>query len=79
LHALAVVRHRYNLFVRRMRLINGGHVAKRVTFFVETDAPNLGRTINGTHISPGVIVQDAFATVDAAAALSIAPPAGGRT
>ena len=51
-----------NLFIRRVRVLFGGQVAKNVTFFVETDAPNLGRTLpGGKNISPSVIVQDAFA------------------
>jgi len=50
-----------NLFVRRIRLLFGGQVAKNVTFFVETDAPNLGKTLpGGKNISPGIIVQDAY-------------------
>src|SRR5689334_11433589 len=36
-----------NLFIRRIRLLFGGQVAKNVTFFVETDAPNLGKTLTG--------------------------------
>jgi hypothetical protein len=51
-----------NLFIRRIRLLFGGQVAKNVTFFVETDAPNLGKTLaNGKNISPSLIVQDAYA------------------
>ena len=51
-----------NLFVRRLRLLFGGQVAKNVTFFVETDAPNLGKTLpGGKNIQPSVIVQDAYA------------------
>jgi hypothetical protein len=54
--------HDSNLFVRRLRLLFGGQVAKNVTFFVETDAPNLGKTIAGSkNITPSVIVQDAYA------------------
>jgi hypothetical protein len=50
-----------NLFIRRVRLLFGGQVAKNVTFFIETDAPNLGRTLpGGKNISPGVVVQDAY-------------------
>jgi hypothetical protein len=50
-----------NLFIRRIRLLFGGQVAKNVTFFVETDAPNLGKTVGGVkNISPGMIVQDAY-------------------
>jgi hypothetical protein len=50
-----------NLFIRRIRLLFAGQVAKNVTFFVETDAPNLGKTLaSGKNISPGMIVQDAY-------------------
>lgn len=50
-----------NLFVRRLRLLFGGQVAKNVTFFVETDVPNLGRTLaGGKNISPGIVLQDAY-------------------
>jgi hypothetical protein len=50
-----------NLFIRRVRLLFGGQVAKNVSFFVETDAPNLGRTLpGGKNISPSLIVQDAY-------------------
>ena len=53
-----------NLFVRRLRLMFGGQVAKNVTFFVETDAPNLGKTLpGGKNIQPSVILQDAFASL----------------
>jgi hypothetical protein len=55
-----------NLFIRRIRLMFGGQVAKNVSFFVETDAPNLGRTLpGGKNISPPVVVQDAFGTFKA--------------
>jgi hypothetical protein len=50
-----------NLFVRRFRLLFAGQVAKNVTFFVETDAPNLGKALpGGTNISPGIVLQDAY-------------------
>ena len=49
-----------NLFIRRLRLIFGGQVAKNVSFFVETDAPNLGKTLaGGKNIQPSLILQDA--------------------
>jgi len=52
-----------NLFVRRIRLLFGGQVAKNVTFFAETDAPNLGKRLpGGKNISPGLVLQDAFGT-----------------
>jgi hypothetical protein len=50
-----------NLFIRRVRVLFGGQVAKNVTFFIETDAPNLGKTVSGNkEISPELIVQDAY-------------------
>jgi hypothetical protein len=61
-----------NLFVRRLRVLLGGDVAKNVAFFIETDAPNLGRTLpGGKNITPSVIVQDAFASVRAAQAFTL--------
>jgi hypothetical protein len=53
-----------NLFIRRIRLLFGGQVAKKVSFFVETDAPNLGKTVGGAkNIAPQLIVQDAYGEV----------------
>lgn len=53
-----------NLFIRRARLLFGGQVAKNVTFFIETDAVNLGRTLpSGKNISPQLVVQDAYGEV----------------
>ena len=49
-----------NLFLRRVRLIVGGNVAKNVSFFIDTDSPNIGKTVNGTKTGASVIVQDAF-------------------
>ena len=50
-----------NLFIRRLRLLFGGQVAKNVSFFVETDAPNLGKTLaGGKNIQPSLILQDAY-------------------
>ena len=51
-----------NLFVRRLRLLFAGQVTKNVSFFVETDAPNLGKTLpGGKNIQPSLILQDAYA------------------
>ena len=59
-----------NLFVRRLRLMFAGQVAKNVTFFVQTDAPNLGKELPaGKNIQPSVILQDAYASVKVADAL----------
>jgi hypothetical protein len=49
-----------NLFVRRVRLLVGGQIAKNVTFFFETDSPNLGKVVSGAKVTSGLIVQDAF-------------------
>lgn len=50
-----------NLYLRRFRLIVGGQIMPGLTFFAETDDPNLGKTVEGTKtISSGFIVQDAY-------------------
>jgi len=50
-----------NLFLRRARLLVGGQVAKDVTFFFQTDSPNLGKVVNGAKVTTsGFLVQDAF-------------------
>jgi hypothetical protein len=51
-----------NVFLRRVRLLVGGQVARNVTFFIETDAPNLGRATGtaGKNLGGGFIVQDAL-------------------
>ncbi|MDQ2979243.1 MAG: OprO/OprP family phosphate-selective porin, partial [Acidobacteriota bacterium] len=48
--------------IRRVRLILAGQVAKDVTFFMQTDNPNMGAT-TGTSVkalNSGFLVQDAF-------------------
>ena len=61
-----------NLYIRRLRLIFGGQVAPRVTFFVETDAPNLGKTLPaGKDITPSVILQDAYGELKVADSLMV--------
>jgi hypothetical protein len=61
-----------NLFIRRLRLMFGGQVAQNVTFFVETDAPNLGKTLpTGSNIQPPMILQDAYAEFKATNAFSV--------
>ena len=46
------------LFLRRMRILIAGQIHPNVTFFFETDNPNLGRTPK--NLSAGFITQDAF-------------------
>src|ERR1022692_4606699 len=36
--------YQQNLYVRRARLIMGGDIGKDISFFFETDDPNLGKT-----------------------------------
>jgi hypothetical protein len=53
--------YQQNLFIRRVRFLVGGQVVPKVTFFFETDNPNLGKSVSGTkNISTGFTVQDAY-------------------
>jgi len=60
-----------NLFVRRTRILFGATLFKNFDFFLDTDYPNINRAPNaGTgepnpKATPGMNVQDAFATVKA--------------
>jgi hypothetical protein len=49
----------YDLFLRRARLMLWGSATKQISFFIETDEPNLGK--NGD-FSVRTFVQDAFLT-----------------
>jgi hypothetical protein len=49
-----------NLFLRRARLLMGGQIAPKVSFFVDTDSPNLGRVVSGAKTTGGFILQDAI-------------------
>jgi hypothetical protein len=49
-----------NYFIRRIRMILGGSLVKDVTFFFETDAPNLGKSVEGKKTASTVIVQDGY-------------------
>lgn len=51
-----------NVFIRRARLLIGGQIAPNLTFFAETDSPNLGKqTTPGTkNIAPTMFLQDAY-------------------
>ena len=50
--------YQQNLYLRRVRFLAGGQLAKDVTFFFETDDPNVGKTPKAA--GAGFIVQDAF-------------------
>lgn len=61
-----------DLYARRLRLLFAGQVAPRVTFFVETDSPNLGKTLGGKKNSqPTMYLQDAFLTYKQADAFNL--------
>lgn len=50
-----------SLYIRRIRLLVGGSMFNDLTFFFETDDPNLGKMAAGTKtLTSGFIVQDAF-------------------
>lgn len=53
-----------NLFLRRARLLLTGQVAPDVTFYFQTDSPNLGKATgaaaNPKGFSPGFLIQDAW-------------------
>jgi hypothetical protein len=49
-----------------------GQVAKNVTFFVETDTPNLGKTLPaGKNVTPATIIQDAYGEFKASEAFAV--------
>lgn len=50
--------YQQNLYLRRGRLLIAGDIGSDVSFFVQTDSPNLGKTPKTT--SSGFILQDAF-------------------
>ncbi len=50
--------YQQNLYLRRARILLGGDIGKDVSFFIQTDSPNLGKTPKtGTS---SFILQDAF-------------------
>jgi hypothetical protein len=64
--------YQQNLFIRRVRFLVGGQVAPKVTFFFDTDNPNLGKTVSGAkNISTGFAVQDAYLEWKAADAFAL--------
>ncbi len=51
-----------NLFFRRLRFLAGGQINDKMSFFFETDSPNLGKGKDGTKGASDMYVQDAFIT-----------------
>ncbi len=50
--------YQQNLYLRRARLMMSGDIGDQISFFFETDSPNLGKTPKTP--GAGIIVQDAF-------------------
>lgn len=49
-----------NMFFRRLRLMAGGKITSRLSYFLESDSPNLGKEgTDGKHIAE-IFLQDAF-------------------
>jgi hypothetical protein len=47
-----------NLYLRRARILMGGDIGKDISFFLETDSPNLGKTPKAP--TSGFLLQDMF-------------------
>jgi hypothetical protein len=55
-----------NIFQRRIRFLVGGQIGSHLSFFYETDNPNLGRTAQtagAKNLASGFITQDAYIEV----------------
>jgi hypothetical protein len=52
-----------NLFLRRFRILGGGNLSDKLSFFFETDSPNLGKAnAAGTKEAGDIYLQDFFVT-----------------
>lgn len=52
-----------NLFIRRLRLIFGGKLGENLTFFIDTDSPNIGKAgADGKKNEPNIYIQDVIVT-----------------
>ncbi len=61
-----------NLYVRRMRILMGGKFGDKLSFFVETDSPNLGKAAaTGTKNSDTIFMQDIIVTYTFSKAFAI--------
>jgi hypothetical protein len=56
--------HGTNMYLRRIRLLFGGKVTDKWTYFIDTDSPNLGKGTGtaGTKDAGSMYIQDAFVT-----------------
>lgn len=61
-----------NIFLRRMRFIFGGKVTDRVSFFIDTDAANVGKaSAAGRKNEDAVFLQDAVFTYTVAGSINL--------
>lgn len=67
-----------NVFLRRIRIMFGGKLSDRWTFFVETDSPNLGKTTGDRTTNPSgakdagnAYIQDAYFTYSQGDAIKV--------
>jgi len=62
-----------NLFFRRLRVMAGGKVNEKLSFFFETDSPNLGKldAATGKKIDSTIFIQDFYLTYTATEALKL--------
>ena len=53
-----------NIYLRRFRILFGGKIADKWTYFFETDSPNVGKSTgtSGTKEAGNIYIQDAFIT-----------------
>jgi hypothetical protein len=62
-----------NVFLRRFRILFGGKVSDKWTFFFETDSPNVGKSTgtSGVKDAGAIYVQDAFVTYNQGEAFKV--------
>jgi hypothetical protein len=61
-----------NLFVRRIRVLLGGKLGERVSFFLDTDSPNLGKGgADGRKNEATLYIQDLVVTYEASPAVKV--------
>ena len=61
-----------DLFFRRFRILFGGKATEKISFFFETDSPNLGKAgAGGTKGTSDVYIQDMVLTYNASDALNV--------
>lgn len=58
----ATLKYAQNVFIRRARILLGGQIAPGLTFFAETDSPNIGKSLTtGTkNTNVSMFLQDAY-------------------